>query len=92
MHLESRKTFMSDHNIDCSETNLPVSLVPTSTHNEPTSRFKSIDFNTNDWDRIRNSLNLVDWNAELDHLDTEFNSAYHQFVIPLLCFVIQTQS
>ena len=64
--VESRKTFMSDHNIVCSETNLPVSRMPTSTHNEPTSRFESIDFNTSDWDRIRNSLNLVDWNAELD--------------------------
>ena len=62
---------MSDHNIVCSETNLPVSRMPTSTHNEPASRFESIDFNTSDWDRIRNSLNLVDWNAELDHLDTE---------------------
>ena len=69
--VESRKTFMSDHNIVCSETNLPVSRMPTSTHNEPASRFESIDFNTSDWDRIRNSLNLVDWNAELDHLDTE---------------------
>ena len=62
---------MSDHNIVCSETNLPVSRMPTSTHNEPASRFESIDFNTSDWDRVRNSLNLVDWNAELDHLDTE---------------------
>ena len=67
-----------------------VSRMPTSTHNEPTSRLESIDFNTSDWDRIRNSLNLVDWNAELDHLDTE--SVYNQFVIPLLCFVIQTQN
>ena len=46
--VESRKTFMSDHNIVCSETNLPVSRMPTSsgTHNEPASRFESIYFNT----------------------------------------------
>ena len=66
-----KKTIISDYNIVRSETNLPVSHMPTSTYSEPASRFESIDFNTSDWNRIRNSLNLVDWNAELDHLDTE---------------------
>ena len=44
--VESRNFFMSDHNIVCSETNLPVSRMPTSTHNEPASRFESIDLVT----------------------------------------------
>ena len=58
--VESREISISDHNIVCSETNLPFSCMATSTHNEPASRLESIDFNTSDWDRIRNSLNLVD--------------------------------
>ena len=40
-------------------------------HNEPTSLFESIDFNTSDWEKIKYSLKLIARSPELDQLSAE---------------------
>ena len=69
--VETNKTDVSDHNIINAETKIPVKCLNNRLHNEPTSLFESIDYNTSDWEKIKYSLKLIAWGPELNHLNAE---------------------
>ena len=71
LNIETKKTAVLDHNIINAETKIPVKCMNNCLHNEPTSLFESIDYNTSDWEKIKYSLKLIAWGPELDQLNAE---------------------
>ena len=69
--VETNETVVSDHNIINVETKIPVKCMNNRLHNEPTSLFESIDYNTSDWEKIKYSLKLIAWGPELVQLNAE---------------------
>ena len=69
--VETNETVVSDHNIINVETKISVKCMNNRLHNEPTSLFESIDYNTSDWEKIKYSLKLIAWGPELDQLNAE---------------------
>ena len=51
--VETNETVVSDQNIINVETKIPVKCMNNRLHNEPTSLFESIDYNTSDWEKIK---------------------------------------
>ncbi len=69
--IDSKATYISDHNIVCAQTNVSISNSFAGVFNNDATCLESIDYKTTDWDKVRHSLQTINWHAELDGLGVD---------------------